>query len=267
MFRPLWRVWPILHHIGLTRYFLHAIITNCTFDLAFAVMKRTARRTLHLLAIPILMTIMGLILGRAVMPQEALAQGTAPSSTPVATSRPPPYISNPIPGQNVQGNIVIMGSTDVQGFTSYSVDFTYQGDQTHAWFGIQSGTQNVIDGTLARWDTQLITDGDYRLRLRVITSTGDVQRFIVDDIRVRNYTAADTPTAQPPPNITLTPTAAATLTAAPTATSTPFASPTRLPSNPIEVTSGNIRSSVGRGALAAILLFGIFGIFIILRRH
>ena len=225
------------------------------------------RRSINFPAITILMAILGLFLVPALKPQEALAQGVSASSTPAPTPQPAPYISYPVQGQNVQANVVITGSTDIQGFVSYSVDFTYEGDPTHVWFGIQSGSQNVIAGALARWDTHLITDGDYRLRLRVITSTGDVQRYIVDNIRVRNYTAADTPTAQPSPTATLTPSPTATRTARPTATSTPFATPTRLPANPIEITSGTIQGSVERGVLAAVLLFGIFGILILLRRH
>ena len=230
-------------------------------------MKQIVRRSIHFLAILILMAIWGLFLVPALRPQEAWAQSETTSATPTSTLQTPPYISHPVQGQNVQGNVVITGSTDIQGFVSFSVDFSYQGDQSHAWFGIQSGNQSVSAGTLARWDTHLITDGDYRLRLRVITSTGDVQRFIVEDIRVRNYTAADTPTAQPSPTLTLTPFPTATRTAAPTSTSTPYATPSQLPVNPIEVTSGNIGGSVGRGVLAAILLFGIFGLLILLRRH
>lgn len=194
------------------------------------------------------------------------AQEVGPSSTPAATPPAPPFISSPAAGQNVQGSVGISGSTAVQGFSSYVVEFAYQDDQTRTWFMIQTNNQSVSEGILARWDTQGITDGDYRLRLRVFTAAGNVQRYVVENVRVRNYTAVDTSTPTPTATLTITPSPTATLVATETLTSTPFPTPTSHPANPVIVTDRQIASSVVRGAVAVVALFAIFGLFIRLRR-
>jgi len=201
--------------------------------------------------------ITGLVLILLAMAAPPLASAQAP---------PPPYITFPQDGETVQGTVEITGSTDVAGFTSYTVDFTYQGDETRTWFEIQSGTQNVAGGALARWDTSEITDGDYRLRLRVFAEGSEPKRFIVENVHVRNYTPVDTATPTQSSTATMTPLPSATATLAPTATATVYPTPSPLPRNPAEVTPVQITGYVARGGLAAIALFIIFGLFVRLRR-
>jgi hypothetical protein len=198
---------------------------------------------------------LGVILLTLASPRHSSAQ--APS---------PPYITFPQDGGTLQGTVEITGSTDVVGFTSYTLDFTYQADETRTWFEIQSSAQSVAGGPLARWDTSQITDGDYRLRLRVFAAGSEPKRFIVQNVHVRNYTPADTSTPTLSPTATITPTPTATATLAPTATATAYPTPSPLPPNPAEVTPVQIGSYVARGGLAAIALFAIFGLFVRLRR-
>ncbi len=83
-----------------------------------------------------------------------------------------PSIESPVTGQAVQGSIAIRGSTGMDRFQSYEVNFSYEGDPTLTWFLIQEGTTPVQDGVLAEWDTTTITDGDYTLRLLVTLNDG-----------------------------------------------------------------------------------------------
>jgi hypothetical protein len=217
-------------------------------------------------ALPVLIVILGLILLGLTTPGQASAQD--PLSTPSGTPAPPvpPFITFPENGQTVQGLVEITGSTDLAGFTSYMLEFGYQEDETRTWFEIQSSSQNVPSGVMARWDTRQITDGDYRLRLRVFAAGNESKRFIVENVRVRNYTPLDTLTPTASPTVTPTPPPTATITLAPTLTATPYPTPSPLPRNRAEVTPVQITTNVAKGALAAIALFAIFGLFIRLRR-
>ena len=195
------------------------------------------------------------------------AQQSAATPTTSSTIISPPFLSVPSRGQNVKGVVDITGSTLVDGFTSFIVDFAYSQDKTNTWFEIQSSNQNIASGVLARWDTQSITDGDYRLRLRVFTTLGEPKAYVVEDVHVRNYTATDTPlplmTITPAPTETTTPLASIPETV----TSTSFPRPSPLPGNPVQVTGGQIISSIARGVTAIAVLFLFFGLLMRLRRQ
>src|SRR3990172_7195875 len=76
-------------------------------------------------------------------------------------------ITAPSPGDVLQGVVLISGTNNVAGFVSAEISFTYAGDTTGTWFQIAMNNQPVLNGTLATWDTTVITDGDYIIRLRV----------------------------------------------------------------------------------------------------
>ena len=191
------------------------------------------------------------------------------SPTPTASSTPlnPPFISLPTNGQNVEGVVDIEGSTLVAGFTSSTIDFAYEQDQTNTWFEIQASNQSITSGVLARWDTHSITDGDYRLRLRIFTSIGEPRVYIVEDVHVRNYSATDTPlpliSITPAPTETSTPLASNSETTTPTS----FPGPSPLPDNPMQVTGGQIISNLARGVIVIVVLFLFFGLLMRLRRQ
>jgi hypothetical protein len=123
---------------------------------------------------------------------------------------------------------------------------------------------------LATWDTSFISDGDYKLRLRVTLQDGSFQDVVVTDLYVRNYTP-DTPTPVIQVAITETPTALpfspptlAIITEAPA--QTPRFTPTQLSPNPVSLTPDEIYASIQRGAFIIIVLFIIFGLLTRLRR-
>jgi hypothetical protein len=181
-----------------------------------------------------------------------------------------PVINAPVAGQKLQGKVDIAGTTDVPNFVSAELAFAYASDLSDNWFAIQALAQPVLNSTLATWDTSFISDGDYRLRLRVTLQDGSFQDVIVTDLHVRNYTP-DTPTPVVTIAVTNTPTALSfspptevVLTEAPT--QTPRSTPTQLPPNPVSLTADEIYGSVRRGAFIIIVLFVIFGFFTRLRR-
>lgn len=171
-------------------------------------------------------------------------------------------IDSPKGGDVLQGVVTISGSTDVAGFHLAEIAFAYQTDPTHTWFLIQPVTNPVNQGTLATWDTTTITDGDYRIRVRVILQDGTTQESEVAGLRVRNYTAIETTT--PPAGGSLVNTPAPTATSLPDFQVNPR-TPSPLPTNPAQLTSLDLQHSVLRGMLAVVGGLILAGIYIGLR--
>ena len=188
--------------------------------------------------------------------------GTAlslPFSGLLQTSPQLPIIESPRVGDALQGIVTVYGSSDVAGFSSVEFSFAYSDDPTGTWFLISTSDQPVTTGALATWDTTIITDGNYILRMRVFFSDGTTSDATVSGLRVRNYTHVETPTPIPTaPEATSVPTL--------TPTETPFPTPTSLPRNPVELSSTNIFGSILYGGLAAILVILILIIYLWLRR-
>jgi hypothetical protein len=168
-------------------------------------------------------------------------------------------IDSPHPGQVLQGIVGVNGSSDVSGFKSAEVSFSYMDDPTGTWFMIATETQPISNDRLATWDTTAITDGNYVLRLRVNLVDGTTRDVHVQDLRVRNYTPVETLTPPPvTPEATIIPTAVAS--------PTPLPTPTTLAQNPATLASIDISTSFVYGGLATILLFILIRIYLWLRR-
>jgi hypothetical protein len=123
-------------------------------------------------------------------------------------------ITQPTIGQALVGVVTIEGSASHPSFLSYDLSFAYENGEAETWFLIMDNVENpVIDGRLGIWDTSSITDGDYKLRLRVNLENGSALESIVSGLRVRNTTPVETATpglaAQPiedrPQSPTVTP--------------------------------------------------------------
>lgn len=192
---------------------------------------------------------------------------TPAQAEPTSTLTPTPavFFLNPVNGQVLQGSIPIQVQGGIENIISFELTFGYTNDPTGTWFLISQGTQFTSEQPLARWDTTLLTDGYYNLRLFVFLSNDQQIEIQADGLRVRNYTPIETntptpitPTSTPEqgdlPVNTLTPTTTITLT------------PTQLPTNPAELTQGQITHSLGHGALAACVIFILVGGFFGLRR-
>jgi hypothetical protein len=166
------------------------------------------------------------------------------------------YIASPVEGSLVQNQVSISGKTDVNGFSRSEVEFSYSNNPQETWFLLSRSDQPVKDGLLALWDTASITDGDYSIRLRVFFTDGSWRDAIVLGIRVRNYTATQTPVFTPTERIIPTSLPAETFTP----TSSPMPTPSPLPENMAEISISQVLSSLGRGALITVVLFILLGL-------
>jgi hypothetical protein len=192
----------------------------------------------------ILLTFFGLIL-----------QAQTPT---VQTPAPEIPVTSPLPGSALQGAVAITGSTDLPGFQSAEVAFSYAGSGPGDWFLIQQSQSSVTGGILGVWDTSKIADGNYSLRVQVTLADGSKVEKIVPDLRVRNYTAIETSTptliqkAQTTPVETMTPIAD---------TATPQPTPTALPANPANMNPVELGFNMILGITATVIVFGLLGLY------
>lgn len=178
-------------------------------------------------------------------------------------------ITFPAPDSVISGETIVTGSTDILGFTSSQLDFSYASNPTDTWFTLQTSTQPEIDSPLAIWDTTLISDGDYVLRLRAFLDDGTFEETAIH-LKVQN----DAPILTPTPVIASTPNKFGDqvptpflVGASPTPTLTPRPTPMPLPTNAASLNQTAIYASLGRGALVIIGLFVFAGIVLRFRRY
>jgi hypothetical protein len=211
-----------------------------------------------------------------------------PATTPAGLPTSGPAILAPLAGEALQGIVRITARVGGENIQSAEIAFAYAGDATGAWFLIDERSQPPAAATPIEWDTSRITDGDYTLRLLVTYTDGSQQTVQTTGLRVRNYTPVETNTPAPaaPAAVTATPDAAASgITPAATqavsqptqaqvtpATPTPSPAPasppapTAAPRNPAALPTGMVWFSAARGALAALGVFALVGLYDLLRR-
>ncbi len=177
--------------------------------------------------------------------------GLTPTPTPGAVA-----ITAPGPQQALQGQVRVLGTTNVPDFKAAYLFFGYAEDPTHTWFLLAEQHRPTYQGLLARWDTTRITDGDYVLRLVVVTTDGKRYEDTVP-VRVRNYTPIETPTPMP---TQLGQATAPPSTPQPTITPTPhWPTPTPVPPNPVVLTPDELQRAVLGGIGAVLALLALFG--------
>jgi hypothetical protein len=143
---------------------------------------------------------LGLVLALALLrPGGALAQDQGVA-----------VITSPLEGAILSGLVPITGTATHPQFQRYELSFAYSPNPTDTWFPLQppANTQ-VVNEIIGRWDTALISDGVYTLRLRVYFSETAYLEAFVPNIRVQNtaptqpapVTTPDTPT---PPDVDIT---------------------------------------------------------------
>jgi hypothetical protein len=191
-----------------------------------------------------------------------LSSVTAQSGTPTPT-KIEVGISLPLPGSALQGMTQISGYTAIEDFSYSEITFSYQNNSLDTWFLIEQQESPIANGTLALWDTNQISDGNYIIRLEIYQKDGSKQTYQVPDIRIRNDTPVETDTPLPPTNtLTLTPTS--TISPKPTNYSSETAIPhttTPAPPNPAQISKQLVLFNIGKGALVTLGVFILLGIY------
>jgi hypothetical protein len=171
-------------------------------------------------------------------------------------------IVSPQTNQVLQGVVVISGSSSVDYFQSSEVSFSYNNDPTDTWFLIRLNDQEVKDGTLATWDTTILADHIYTLRLRVNTSIGSVKEIKVKNLYVRNYSMIETKTPEQIPSMNqrmIIPTVAQSIN--------PYSASNIILHNTAAINGLDIYSSMAKGVLVVFILSSLSGVIISLRHH
>ena len=189
-------------------------------------------------------------------------------------------ITNPRQGDTVRGLVQITGTAFQPDFNNYRLEFGFDPNVDDQWFPVQEPVaQQVEDGTLGQWDTTIIADGIYQLRLRALRNDGTFDEFTVTGIAVSNAVPTVLPTIAPTraptatvgiptPGPSPTPLIQQPPTRTPRPTSTP-GGPTLTPTpNPnAALTRQQTRTAACRGAGITALLFVLLAAYAALRRY
>lgn len=113
-------------------------------------------------------------------------------------------IVSPVVGQQLAGNFTVFGSASHPEFIQYALEFGPSPNPSNLWYPItpQPVTRPVINNALGAWNTTLVQDGSYQVRLHVwLTQGRENTSVIVSDLRVRNTQAPPPPPNNTPPSI------------------------------------------------------------------
>lgn len=132
-------------------------------------------------------------------------------------------IASPEENQVVRGVVPIVGSALDPQFWKYEVHYATEPNPREAWVSIGGVHEAAVqDGLLETWDTTVIPDGAYTLRLRVVDKTGNYREVFVRGVQVGNAAPTETPIPADTP------------VPVPTGTATPAATPTFIiPTSPL----------------------------------
>jgi hypothetical protein len=141
---------------------------------------------------------------------------------PTAISRAAPLnqggvalITSPQDNAVIRGVVSVTGTATHPDFWRYDLFYAPDPNPTGDWVFIEVHETMVNNGQLGTWDTTLIPDGVYQLRLRVIRRDSNYIEYIAHQISIANRQPTETPT--------------------PEATLTPLPTPTPLPPTPTVV--------------------------------
>ena len=136
------------------------------------------QNTIHTLVLAFI-TVCGILLPGTTFAQESAAA----------------IIASPTDGQQLFGLVTITGTAIAPDFVNYRLEYDDLRDPQEQWFLVQAVvTQQVVNDVLGAWNTSVIPDGNYRLRLRVSRLDGTSIETIIPDLRVSNSAPTPIPT-------------------------------------------------------------------------
>ena len=154
-------------------------------------------------------------------------------------------ITEPAAGSEIAGTVVVVGTAAHPDYLRYELAFRNVSNPAADWIVFAEGSEPVVVGPLAIWDTTVgrdigapvFPDGRYQLRLRVVKTDYNYDEYFVGDLVIANEEPTPTPTVEGGTNEAP---AAATLAATavfqpaqPLPSLTPFPTSTPLP-GPVE---------------------------------
>jgi len=141
----------------------------------------------------------------------------------------PAQITSPADNAVVRGTVPIVGTAVDPAFWKYEVYYGPEPNPMDQWTLIGAvHEEQVVEGLLETWDTTIVPDGTYSLRLRVVNRTGNYQELFARGIMVANAEPTETPmpTQTPLPTPTITPAATPTFMIPTSPLAQPTATPT-----------------------------------------
>jgi hypothetical protein len=125
------------------------------------------------------------------LPASASSADTpVPEASPTPTGWPPQesgcipgslMLTSPIHGEAVTGKVVLEGTVDFSGLSFYKYEVKRPEDEI--WHTLQASREIKHDELLGEWDTSLLSQGEYHLRLVAIDTEG--QELGVCEIPIR----------------------------------------------------------------------------------
>jgi hypothetical protein len=211
-------------------------------------------------------TIVGLLaivlVGMSVLPAVA-----APPLAPAAQALG--QITSPRDRAAVRGLVPIEGSATHPQFQKYEIHYGPEPNPGDQWTPIGGSPFSVpvVQGRLGLWDTTIIPDGLYSLRLRLVRLDGNYDEYFVRGIQVSNTRPTETPTPQatptlagptntpqPTPTVVIGVPTVASPTPKPTSTPLPTPSPTDTP-EPMNLPFQSVSDAACWGAAGTLALF------------
>ena len=218
-----------------------------------------------------------LALGLLLLVAPAFRSVAAPPGVPPAQVSG--QIGSPRDRATVRGLVPIEGSASHSQFQKYELHYGPEPNPGDQWTPIGGSpfTVPVVQGRLALWDTTIIPDGIYSLRLRVVRLDGNYDEYFVRGVQVGNARPTETPTREatptpeeptntPEPTVTVVigvPTVSSP-TPKPSATPLPTAPPTDTP-EPLDIPFQGVNEAACWGAGATIAVFVGIGLFFALK--
>jgi 1A family penicillin-binding protein len=159
------------------------------------------------------------------------------ATCPVHTGPADVQLFQPLPGETVSGQVLVVGQANMPGFDHYVVEYG-EGQDPIGWGLVAGPVYAPVDGgLLASWDASVLANRDYTLRVVAYDQAGhgvEARTWVLvrneEPTATATTTATPTWTPTPPASSTPLPTWTPTPTFTPTSTPSPTASPTATPS-------------------------------------
>jgi PKD repeat protein len=105
-------------------------------------------------------------------------------------------ISAPLSNTEIRGIVPITGSAQHPNFLQYQVEYGPYPNPGNLWYPLGAPVQQqVVNGPLGSFNTALVSNAAYTLRLKVFLRDGSVVTVVNENVRVANPTPTPIPTA------------------------------------------------------------------------